>query len=319
MATELMIVNQGQLKLHPKNIRLYYAPKDVEAMAASLVAMAQSQVTGNIQALLVTEITPHPNPLPEGEGAREYYVVDGNLRLTAGRSLGEACPPFKVEVIEASQADQLLMMAATGLHFPKDTISQGQHYRRLIEEEGFTQGSIAEHTGLSVATIGKCLAALELDEEIQQLLIEKRLPSDIRIIRALKDVPDRDQRLQIARYYADRDVAIGQIVKRVRLLAQKSQHLNGNGTGYHNGRSKLVERAERIKLSRAENKAKARGAFDAESAERINQAAQRILCEGCSLTGLTDKCAMCPGPLEFLVHLGELVEAALPAVEEATV
>ena len=138
------------------------------------------------------------------ESPEHYYVVDGNLRLTAGRSLGEACPPFKVEVIQASEADQLLMMAASGVTFPKDPISQGRHYKRLIKEEGFTQGSIAEHTGLSTATIGKCLAALELDEEIQELFIQKQLPSDIRIIRGLKNIPDQETRLRIARYYAGR-------------------------------------------------------------------------------------------------------------------
>lgn len=305
---ELIIVGQERLKLHPKNIRIYYAPREVEEMARSLAAMGQIQETGNIEALLAIEI-------PETPG--DYYVVAGNLRLTAGRSLGEQCPPFKCEVIGASQAEQLLIMAAGEIHFPKDTISQGRHYRRLIEEEGYSQASIAEYTGLSVTTIGKCLAALELDEEIQQLFVEKRLPSDIRIIRALRDIPDKAQRVQIARYYAGRDVAIGRIVQRVRQLALKVQHVNGNGPGYVEARARAEAKAEEMRAARVEKRRQGRGGLDAESAERIRQAAERILCEGCSLLALTDKCALCPGPMEFLAHLGEMVEAALPAAEDA--
>lgn len=306
--SELITLSKEQLRLHPKNIRLYYAPKEIEEMAASLAAVGLTQEAGNIQALLVVAIPESPE---------HYYVVDGNLRLTAGRSLGEACPPFKVEVIQASEADQLLMMAASGVTFPKDPISQGRHYKRLIKEEGFTQGSIAEHTGLSTATIGKCLAALELDEEIQELFIQKQLPSDIRIIRGLKNIPDQETRLRIARYYAGREVPIGSIAQRIRKLAEKAHHLNGTGAEFEAKRAKIKANLRQANESRL-NKKQAKSSLELESARNIQQAAERILCQGCSLTGLGDKCGLCPGPVEFLAHLGEMIEAATAGPEEET-
>lgn len=134
----------------------------------------------------------------------------------------------------------------------------------LMVEEGFSQKDIADQTGLSTSTIQKCLAALDLEEEIQ---------------------PD------------------------------KAHHVNGNGTQYAEARAQAVARSERAKETRTKNKQAARTGLERESAERINAAATKILCPGCSLIGMGDKCALCPGPMEFMAHLGELVEAALVEAE----
>lgn len=67
--------------------------------------------------------------------------------------------------------------------------------------------------------------------------------------------------------------------------------------------------------AKAAQKQAAKGGLDTGSAQVIDEAAKKILCNGCSLAGLKEKCTLCPGPVEFMAHLGELVEAALPPSE----
>lgn len=292
--SELLFLQPNKLKIHPKNVRIYYPPKDVAEMARSLAAVGKSQPAGNIQALLVTPV----------EGEDYYWVIDGNLRLNAARELGDECPPLKCEIVEGSQAEQLLLMAATGLHYPKDPISEGRHYRRLIEEEGYTIALIAASTGLSASTIGSRLAALDLDEEIQHLMMRKELPADVRIIRALRQVPDTEKRLSIARYYAGRDVAIGSMVQRIRSLIERIHHVDGSVADYREAQARWKAQTQAATASRLAN---CEG-LDSAARAVIARLAGEFLCEGCRIEGLSAPCYLCPGPQEFIEHLVELAE-----------
>lgn len=302
--TELLYLSHTQLKIHPRNVRIYYPPADVAEMARSLLATGRTQPAGNIQALLIVSIEDEPDC---------YYVVDGNLRLSAARELALAgeCPPLKCEVIEAGQAEQLLLMMTTGLHYPKDPISEGRHFRRLITEEGYTIKAIAAETGWSTATIGSRLACLDLDEEIQQMIMMRSLPADVRVVRALFAIPDQERRVEVARYYADRDVAIGTMIGRIRSLASRAHQLNGSGPTYEAG---LAAARAKTKAASQAKRTNPHG-LDEESARTVWRLAGEFLCEGCKLSDLSPKCYMCPGPQEFIEHLVELAEARLPEAE----
>jgi ParB/RepB/Spo0J family partition protein len=294
--TELIYLPHAQLKLHPQNIRLYYPPQDVAEMAGSLASVGQTQQSGNLLAMLV---------VPADEPGF-HYVVDGNLRLAAGRTLGEDCPPFKCEVITQDKAAQLLTMAALNLHYPKDPVSEGRHYDRLIREEGYTQEAIAAATGLSRATISSRLALLDLDEEIQGFIVERRLPADIRLIRALRNMPDTEQRLRIARYYAGRkDVAIGSMVRRIRKISELAHELAGKGSDY---RAAEARRRDKTRAANEARRSNRQTGLDEVARAEIWRLAGVHLCEGCRLDGLEAGCYLCPGPQEFIEHLVELAE-----------
>lgn len=303
MSDELVYLPHQLLKIHPRNLRIYYGPQEVTEMAGGLRAMARTQKSGNIQALLVV-------PAPDEPGY--YYVVDGNLRLTAGRTLGDDCPLFKCEVVQADQAEQLLMMAATGLHYPKDPISEGRHFRRLQDEEGLTIKLIAEYTGYSTRTISNRLGALDLDDEIQDLMMKKELTSDPRLIKALKAVPDREQRIKLAHYYARRDVAIGSMVARIRTLTHRLHQMNGSEQEYL--AAQAARKAQQQKRTAASQNRP--GGLDDEAARLIWRLAGEFLCDGCKLTGLGAQCYLCPGPMELIDHLVELAEVRLPEAGE---
>lgn len=304
MSSQLIYLPPDRLKRHPENIRIYYPPADVAEMAQSIRAN-----NGVIQALLVV-------PIP---GADDYHVVDGNLRLTAGYDLGDDCPSLKCEVIEADHARQLLVMAATGLHYPKDPVSEGRHYRRLIDQEGFTVGQIAEQTGISHYRIDKCLVLLDLDDDIQHLMIEGKLSTDPRVTRALLGVPDPALRLKLARRFAKNGTTIKYIVRGCRQVTDRAAQLG----------ALTPDQVEQVDLRRAKilNYSQARrqvveqqadaARLSPGSAQYIWDVAAKILCEGCRLDGLTEECYLCPGPQEFIEHLVEMAEAQLPKEEAA--
>lgn len=282
----VILCQHQQIKLHPKNIRIYYPPEAVEEMARSL------RVRGNIDALQIVA-----DPADPGK----YLVCNGNLRLMAARQLGEACPPLKCEVIEADEAEQLLLMAATGLHYPKDPVSEGRHFRRLIEAEGLTVEAIAARTGISRATIDARLRTGDLEDEIQRLMAEGRLSADLRVTRALLSLPDPANRLKLARRFAHLGTSIVGIQRACRFAVEQARRLG----------QPVPEKPRRQPALRVLKKEPAAddGRLSPDAAEVIWLAAEKTLCEGCRLDGLKAECWTCPGPYEFINHVVDLAES----------
>lgn len=293
-----------QLRIHPKNLRLYYPPADVEEMAASIAA-----VGGVLQALLVvpTGETTAPDGLPT------YYVVDGNMRLAAARTLPHP-PALKCETIASNQAEQLLVMAATShFHYPKDRISQGRHYQRLLTEEGLTVAEISALTGLHQASIYSAISLLELtDARTQNLIGEGKLSADIDLHRALARIPDPGKRAEMIDRIISKGlpatVAKKSVAHLLRQYGQLSQVPAVNGKHA----APVAVPAPLPKRTNYPDKIDKRAAAKF-TPEKVRELARLHLCDECRLEGLTAKCYTCPGPYEFINALVDV----LP-VEEAT-
>lgn len=282
MKDQLIYCQHWQLKIHPQNIRLYYPDEDVAEMAGSIKAQG-----GVLQALLVT-------PIPNEPG--RYYVIDGNMRLAGGRRLGDSCPPLKCEVIEATRAQQLLMMlTTTRFHYPKDKISEARHYRRLMAEEGLSAADIAGSVGLSDSTIYNTLKVLELDDDIQTLIGQgcKNL-ADAQVIRALLKIPDSVIRINLARRFARNGTSVKVILANCKYALNQYHQLNET-------------EPETPKPARRQKPRSARPAA-ADIRAYIWELAGKTLCQDCKLDGLGQACYTCPGPYDFIQHLVELAE-----------
>jgi ParB/RepB/Spo0J family partition protein len=295
--TELIYLPHTKLKLHPDNIRRYYPPADVDRMAESIRAAG-----GVIQALLI---------YPDGDGM--YFVADGNMRLAGARALGDECPLLKCEVIEASRFEQLILMTiTTEFHFPKDPISQGLHYQRLIEQEHLSVSDIAAKTGLSRATIEKALKVLELEPEIQEYIATGKLSPDLQVSRALLSIPSSSLRLKLARRFVQQQSGIGQIVRQCAYVLRQAARLPAT----ENEAKKTLETqaqmtARAAKALNTKIALKEHPRFDGDAAKMIYDAATKILCENCRLDGLSEECYLCPGPKEFIDHLIEMCECKI--------
>lgn len=289
--TNLIYLNQTQLRLHPRNMRLYYPDEDVAEMAESIKA-----AKGVYQALLV---------VPTGPKSDEYWVVDGNMRLAGARLLGNACPPLKCEVVSYDAAEQLLTMAATSkFHYPKDPISEAKHYQRLIDEEGFSVRDIHHQTGIAEATISGLLGWLELEEEIQALVGQRKLQKSARVAEALKLIPNSEARVKLAKKFASNGTKIKQIERdcerMVELLAAPVATVSPKA-------KPMVSKATLRYVP-----PRSRYRFNYESATAVMELAEE-LCGPCSVKGLKEGCASCPGVVEFVQRIIGLAEQSIDA------
>jgi len=194
MTAETCLLSIDQLSPHPDNPRRLYRPEEIEALAQSI-----QEMDGVEQALIV---------VPGGhlaDGRPAYLVVDGNYRLAAARSL-PAPPRLKCEIRPAlSRREVLLVMARTSvLWFAKDAISEALHYRKLLDEEGFTRLALARKLGHSQGYLAARLRLLDLDPEIQELVAQGELTKDPRLVDALLSIEDSKIRLHLARELAKR-------------------------------------------------------------------------------------------------------------------
>lgn len=283
----------NRLKLHPRNMREYYADHEVEEMAGSILA-----AKGVWQALLVV-----PSDEVNEDGEQIYLVFDGNLRLAAGRHLGHRCPPLKCEVFNLAEAEQLLAMATTSeFHYPKDPISEAKHYKRLRDEEGYSIRDIQRHTGVSEPKISGVMLWLELEVEIQELVGRLKLYRDKRVAEALLSIPDPQARIKLAKGFAARKTSI----KGIQSSCKRMQALLENPpptTIPVNSVKPTYTPIDSKKITPATPTPK----ICLNCADIINQLAEE-LCGGCTVDGLTEACLMCPGVIEFIAKLTEMVK-----------
>lgn len=282
----LIYLDHKRLRLHPKNIRLYYPPEEVAEMAQSIHAAG-----GVWQALLIVPATE----------AGYWYVVDGNMRLMGARELGDNCPLLKCEVIDAGKVEQLLIMATTSrLHYPKDPISEARHFKRLIDEEGYTADRLAAALGASRSFVYSRLLLMDLDEDIQELIMERKLTASADPLRQLLKIPDPSVRVALARRFAHNQTSGKAITKACRhVLAQMRQM----GTAE-------PEKERSVPATAAPS---ANGHVNGSvPQDRVLAIAEKTLCAGCKINGLGKQCWLCPGPYEFinlLIGAGELQPA----------
>jgi ParB family chromosome partitioning protein len=289
----LIYLDHKRLRLHPKNIRLFYPPEEVAEMAQSIGAAG-----GVWQALLIVPATE----------AGYWYVVDGNMRLMGARELGDNCPLLKCEVIDAGRVDQLLIMATTSrFHYPKDPISEARHFKRLIDEEGYTADRLAAALGTSRSFVYSRLLLIDLDQDIQELIMERKLTASADPLRQLLKIPDAAVRVALARRFAHNQTSGKAMAKACRHVLEQ---MRGMGA------------AEPEKETRPPATAKGRSASDLPASstnghvngntvpqDRVLAIAEKTLCAGCKIDGLGKQCYLCPGPYEFinlLIGVGEL-------------
>jgi len=303
---QLLYLLPDFLSLHPQNIRRFYAPKDVAKMAGSIKAAG-----GVYQALLIIPIPGKPS---------HYYVLDGNMRLAGGKSLGSECPPLKCEVISADRAEQLLAMAATTeFHFPKDPVSQALHFQRIMEQEKLTVQEIVERTDISRSTIDKLLKLLELEPEIQQWVAEGKISADVRISRALLSLPDSATRLRLAHRFAKQGTSTKNILQACRFVTRQAAHLESQDAVQRLEADQAKKQQMVAKVLQAKFAPVSRPRLSQDAAQLIHDAADKTLCEDCKLTGLTERCYLCPGPRDFIDAIIELIEVDAPEEQPAAI
>jgi ParB family transcriptional regulator, chromosome partitioning protein len=297
--TKHITLTPDLLKTHPRNMRRFYNQAGLRELADSIKQL------GVLQPLVVT---------PNGDG-KSYYVICGNRRARAAQMLGADAPPVPCTVAtDASEIDQLLMMAVeNGQREDVDPISEAIHFKAL-RDEGLSLNKIAIRTGKPHHQIAARLRLLELDAEIQDLVAQGELPRDVRLVAALMQIEDSAARIAVAKKVAADGAsltAIEGVCRRVaeQLAKQRIEQVLPHKTMLRNAQDKarrsapsatapaewpVVETAARKMCESCQTVADKAVRVSAPAWRAIERASERT-CQACGMHDLPDVCKACPG------------------------
>jgi len=321
---EIVYCDIEQLEHDPDNFRRFYLDGDLQRLSETIL------LNGGVdQALLV-----RPNGMLE-DGRETYFVIDGNYRLAATRTLGKRAPLLKCEVRrKISRKDKLFIMGRTSeQHYPKDPISEALFFRRLIDVDGISRIEISRKLGCSMAKISSRLALLELDEDIQELVAKRKFSKDPRIVNAFMSIPSLENRVELARELARRNASVKTILNACYRLKKKlnepdlfqgAQELLQDG--YPNcvaiafadqpnrlpnasATSSWVEVREQVKgiCKTCDLREYALKSAEEPGWSLFSHAGEET-CDVCSLREIKSACHGCPLP-EFLVRMSRIIRA----------
>jgi ParB/RepB/Spo0J family partition protein len=181
VTNQLIKLKPDQLLTHPRNMRKFYPANQVREMANSIMA-----AKGVIEPLIITKGPEH-----------KWYVIDGNMRLAGARMLEGKCPSLDCKVVDQDEADQLLSMIITNqVRYDVDPVSEALHYKAL-RDEGLSIRDISKRTGVYEARIHNRIILADLDEQIQKLIVEGKLPASPEAAKALLRL-DPEMRVKLA-------------------------------------------------------------------------------------------------------------------------
>lgn len=295
----LLSLKPKNLLTHPRNMRRFYPSEQVREMANSIAA-----VGGVLQPLIVVA--------SDEKHSHKYIVVDGNMRLTAARLLEDKCPPLECKVIDSAKAEQLLsMIVANSVRYDVDPVSEGIHYKTL-QAEGLSVRDISKRTGVYEARITNRKILADLEEPVQRLMIEGKLPHDVRVARALLDLKPATRLKMAERLAQNPGMKIATILSACeRLTAQPSKPLKKPATELSRAHAGGSSTAKDVRAA-ARNVCKSCNQYEGKLAENPEPAWSLVVhaadatCDSCGLREMQKVCSSCPA----VELLRKLVEAA---------
>lgn len=159
---------------------------------------------------IVTPLTLAPN----GDG--RYTVLSGHRRLAAAKVAGLREVPALVRDGRVGDHTVVALIANTH-HVPLNPIEEGNAYRALMEEHGWTQYELAAHVGRSQGHVSKRLKILDLPLSVRAKIAAGALHPDVAlygkrpqkssVVEAIRNVPtdgatDRGPNVEEARLRA---------------------------------------------------------------------------------------------------------------------
>ena len=281
---ELVTMTPEDLHFHPRNMRRFYPKDQVQEMADSILAKK-----GVLQPLIITELD------------SKWVVVDGNMRLAAGRLLGKKCPPLLCRKVDQKAADQLLdMVVANNIRYDVDPMSEGLHYKALMEE-GLTVKEISQKTGIYELRVYNRMALTELEEPIQKLVAEGKIPSHPDLVRALMTLTPSARQAMVMRMARSPDLTVKSVVNTcIKMTTAKTdvrfKHPATTLAGVRfrkDGKVVHLRRGAKNACGKC-NKYETVKAMVAEPAWSLLVHNADGVCDGCDMRILQKECGKCP-------------------------
>ncbi|MBU4314877.1 ParB/RepB/Spo0J family partition protein [Patescibacteria group bacterium] len=161
---------------NPHQPRKYFSPADLEDLLQSI------KEHGILQPLLVTK-------LENGN----YELIAGERRFRCAKMLGLPTVPALVRTATEQQKLELALIENIQ-RSNLNAIEEARAYQSLSELFGLTQEQVAKRVGKSRSYVTNTIRLMDLSEEIQQAIMEKRISrSHARTLLAEPDLARRNE------------------------------------------------------------------------------------------------------------------------------
>lgn len=198
-AAPTMVPLEG-IQPNPLQPRRSFSEDSIRELAESI------RQQGLLQPLLVRRV-------PGG-----YELIAGERRFRAAQRLGLAEVP--VTFRDADDRDLLEMALVENIQREDlNPLEEARAYRRLLDEFGLTQESVAARVGKERSTVANILRLLQLPSEIQVQIETGALTAGH--ARALVSLPSDDARLALAREVVTSRLNVRQTEQRARQQGQR--------------------------------------------------------------------------------------------------
>jgi len=185
-----------KIKPNPQQPRRVFPQGSLEELARSI------KETGLIQPIVVEK-----NPQNGG-----YILVDGERRLRASIMAGfTSIEAFIQDDARKDEKTRLIEALTANLQREDLTLLEEAEAYLQLHKAGLSHTRLALLMGKSTPYILSRLKVLEMDIEIQDLVGQGLLPTDLRVSKALLSVKDRNDRIRLAKRLARPGIRIATI------------------------------------------------------------------------------------------------------------
>lgn len=156
----------------------------------------------------------NPVSVEATEDGKIFILEDGERRLRACELAGLKHVEAVVGEARKDGGERLMRALVANLQREDmNAIDEARAFARLMSEFGLKQIDVSANTGHSQLYVSSRLILLKLDKEIQQLIIDGRLPKQKEAVEALLGVKDKEARVGLAKRLATRRATVRGIVQ----------------------------------------------------------------------------------------------------------
>ncbi len=193
---KIWLIPITQIIPNAKQPRRHFDPAELEKLADSV------KKHGILQPIILVE-------KPDGD----YELVAGERRWRAAKLAGLANMPAIVKILPEEEKLEIALIENIQRE-DLNPIEEAFAYRRLIDEFHLTQEQVADKVGKSRSAVANIVRLLELPDEIQNALIEKKV--SMGQARALLGLKNKSEQLDMLASMLGEKISVRELEHQVR-------------------------------------------------------------------------------------------------------
>lgn len=160
-------------------------------------------------------------PLIVQDRGDHYEIIAGERRWRASRLAGLKEVPVIIKDLTEQEIVEISLIENIQRE-DLNPIEEAMAYRRLIDEFNLKQDAVAKRVGKNRTTVTNSLRLLKLNENVQQMLVNKEISSGH--ARAILTIDEKDKQYEIARKVFDENLSVRDTEKLVKELEEPKEN-----------------------------------------------------------------------------------------------